>query len=80
MTFYDKFITSVQCEESQEVTPEEQEEVFQMMAEEHAEPKEFAGYEAWLDSLENGERAQIKDWQGSYSNDDSGPSYNGIAI
>jgi hypothetical protein len=80
MTYYNSFDSKIQCEESIEVSPEEQAEVFQMMADEHSEPQDYAGYDEWSASLDDDEREQIKDWQGSYSNNDDGPSYNGIAI
>lgn len=80
MTFYNRFDTSIQCDEHNEVSPEEQAEVFQMMADEHKEPQAFEGYDEWLNSLENSEVEQIKDWQGNYSNSTSGASYNGIDV
>jgi hypothetical protein len=71
MTFYGKFHTSVQCEEQMEVSPEEQAEIFLMMADEHNE--DFEGYAEWLESLE-------KDYLGGYSNSTDGPSYNGLDV
>ena len=71
MTFYNKFDTSIQCEESNEVSPEEQAEIFQMMADEHSE--DFEGYAEWSESLE-------KDYLGGYSNSTDGPSYNGLDV
>jgi hypothetical protein len=69
MTYYPKFDTSVQCEEQMEVSPEEQAEVFQMMADEHSE-----GYAEWSESLEE------KDWLNGYSNSTDGASYNGLDV
>jgi hypothetical protein len=80
MKYYDTFNSKIQCEEQSEVTPEEQAEVFQMMADEHDASQDFAGCDEWLNSLENLEVEEIKDWQGGYTNNDDGPSYNGIAI
>lgn len=80
MTYYTKFDTSIQCEERNEVSPEDQDEVFQMIADERTAPQDFAGYNEWLDTLEPAEREEIKDWQGGYSSSTDGPSYNGIDI
>jgi hypothetical protein len=71
MTYYTKFDTSIQCEESTEVSPEEYAEVMQMMADEHSE--DFEGYAEWSEAVE-------KDYLGGYSNSTDGPSYNGIDI
>jgi hypothetical protein len=72
MTYYTKFDSSIQCEEGMEVSPEEQAEIFQMMADEH---DAFEGSAQWSASLEDG-----KDWLNGYSNVDNGETYNGIAI
>jgi hypothetical protein len=72
MTYYTKFDTSIQCEEFNEVSPEEYDEVMALMAED-SEPQDFAGYSEWSESLE-------KDYLGGYSNSTDGPSYNGIDI
>jgi hypothetical protein len=76
MTYYDKFDTQIQCEERNEVTPEEYNEVMMLMATE--DPEDFEGYPEWSKSLEEPE--QEKDWLNGYSNNDDGPSYNGISI
>jgi hypothetical protein len=75
MTYYTKFDSSIQCEESMDVSPEEYAEVMAMMAEEHA-AYEAAGQ--WSASLE--EEEPEKDWTGDYSNSTDGPSFNGIDI
>jgi hypothetical protein len=80
MTYYSKFDVSIQCEESMEVSPEEQAEIFQMMADEHVTTPDFAGYEEWLDTLENKEVEEIKDWLGGYQNIVEGDTYNGIDV
>jgi hypothetical protein len=72
MTYYNSFDTSIQCEESNEVSPEEYDEVMQMMAED-SEPQDFEGYAEWSESLE-------KDYLGGYSNSTDGASYNGIDV
>ena len=72
MTYYTKFDTSIQCEEMMEVSPEEQAEVFQMMADEHDE--DFEGYAEWSESLEE------KDYLGGDSNSTDGASYNGLDV
>jgi hypothetical protein len=74
MTYYNKFDTQVQCEEHNEVSPEEQAEVFQMMADEHDASQDFEGYAEWSESLEE------KDYLAGYSNSTDGPSYNGLDV
>jgi hypothetical protein len=74
MTFYNSFDSKIQCEERNEVSPEEMAEVFQMMAEEHA---AFEAAGEWSASLEE---ELEKDWTGSYSNSTDGPNYGGIDI
>jgi hypothetical protein len=76
MTFYNTFDTSIQCEESMEVSPEEYAEVMALMADEH-EPQDFEGYAEWSEGLEP---EPEKDWLGDYSNVDNGATYNGIAV
>ena len=90
MTYYDAFDCKINCEELIEVTPEEQEEIFALVAQEN-EAKQ--GFSNWLDSLEESERAAYleqqafeqqeasrKDWYNGYSNRQQGETYNGIAI
>ena len=72
MTYYNSFDSKIQCEESIEVSPEEQAEVFQMMADEHDE--NFEGYAEWSESLEE------KDWLNVYSNSTEGNTYNGLDV
>jgi hypothetical protein len=73
MTYYtNSFDTSIQCEESAQVTPEEYDEVMQLMADEHDAEQ---GFGIWSTSVEDG-----KDWLNGYSNVDNGATYNGIAI
>jgi hypothetical protein len=73
MTFYNNtFDTSIQCEESNEVSPEEYAEVMALMAED-SEPQDFEGYSEWSESLE-------KDYLGGYSTSTEGASYNGVDI
>jgi hypothetical protein len=71
MTYYPKFDTSVQCEESNEVTPEEYDEVMQLMAEEHS--QDFEGYAEWSEAIE-------KDYLNGYSNSTEGNTYNGLDV
>jgi hypothetical protein len=75
MTFYNKFDTQIQCEERNEVTPEEYAEVMMLMATE--EPEDFEGYSEWSKTLE---QEPEKDWLNGYSNSTDGPSYEGIDI
>ena len=90
MTEYNVFDLSVQCEELIDVTPEEQEEVFALIA---AENEANLGYSNWLESLEPTEKAalleqqafeareaQRKDWLNGYSNRQDGSFYGAIAI
>jgi hypothetical protein len=72
MTYYTKFDSSIQCEENAQVTPEEYDEVMQLMADEQTAQE---GFGWWSASVEDG-----KDWLGNYSNVDNGATYNGIAI
>jgi hypothetical protein len=74
MTFYNTFDTSIQCEESMEVSPEEQAEVMQLMADEYDASE---GFGVWSASHE---KEPEKDWLGGYSNSTDGASYNGISI
>jgi hypothetical protein len=87
MTYYTTFDSSIQCEEGMEVSPEEQAEIFQMMAEEYQAQEGFA---AWSEETESQaiveqaafeqKQASQKDWLKGYSPDDDGDSYEGIAI
>jgi hypothetical protein len=72
MTYYTKFDVSIQSDERAQVTPEEYDEVMQMMADEH---EAFKASGLWSATLEDG-----KDWLNGYSNVDNGPTYNGISI
>ena len=90
MTYYDSFDCKINCEELIDVTPEEMEEVNQMIAQEK---EALTGFALYLDSLEETERqaaleqaamerkeASRKDWFNGYSNRQQGETYNGIAI
>jgi len=72
MTYYSKFDSNIQCEENAQVTPEEYDEVMQLMADEHTAQE---GFGWWSASVEDG-----KDWLNGYTNVDNGATYNGIAI
>jgi hypothetical protein len=72
MTYYSKFDSTIQCEESAQVTPEEYDEVMQLLADEHDAEK---GSALWSASLEDG-----KDWLGNYSNSTEGDTYNGMDV
>ena len=72
MTYYNSFDSKIQCEEHNEVSPEEYAEVMQLMATD--EPQDYEGYSEWSESLEE------KDWLNGYSNNSEGASYNGIDI
>jgi hypothetical protein len=75
MTSYTTFDSSIQCEEFNEVSPEEYAEVMAMMAEEYGAAQ---GAAVWSASLE--EEEPEKDWTGNYSNSTDGPIYNGCDI
>jgi len=72
MTYYSKFDSNIQCEESMEVSPEEYDEVMQLMADEQTAQE---GFGRWSAAVEDG-----KDWLGNYSNVDNSATYNDIAI
>ncbi len=77
MTYYDAFDCKANCEDFNQVSEEDYNEVMQMMAEENEAltlmpETEQVAFEAEQDSL--------KDWLGNYSNIDNGKTYNGIAI
>lgn len=72
MTYYTKFDTNIQSDELAKVTPEEYDEVMQMMADEH---DAFEGSALWSAALEDG-----KDWLGGYSNIIEGDTYNGLDV
>jgi hypothetical protein len=75
MTPYNTFDSKIQCEEFNEVSPEEYAEVMREMAEEHA---AFEAAGEWSASLE--EEEPEKDWLGNYFNSTDGPTYGGIDI
>jgi hypothetical protein len=80
MSFYNPFDCKIQCEEHNQVSPEEQAEVFQMIADEH---EAFEGSANWSDKQQRDferQQDQAKDWTGGYTNKDDGEFYNGIAI
>jgi hypothetical protein len=77
MTYYSKFDVSIQCEESMEVSPEEQAEIFQMMADEQ---DAFEGSALWSAGLETAELEGAKDWLGGYQNIIEGDTYNGLDV
>jgi hypothetical protein len=77
MSYYNPFDSQIQCEELIEVSPEEQAEVFQMIADEHTEPQDFEGYAEWSESLE---QEPVKDWLNGYSNSTEGDTYNGMDV
>jgi hypothetical protein len=85
MTYYSKFDSSIQCEEGMEVSPEEQAEFFQMMADEYQAQEGFGNWseeterQATLEQ-EAFEQSQEKDWLNGYSPNVDGDSYEGIAI
>ena len=90
MTYYDSFDCKINCEELIVVSPEEQEEVFALIAQEN---EAKLSHSHWLDSLEPTEKAalleqqafeareaQRKDWLNGYSNKQTGEFYGSIAI
>jgi len=77
---YNTFDSKIHSEEHAQVSPEEFDEVMRLAAQDHDEPRDYAGYDEWLDSLDNNEREEIKDYLGGYSNSTAGTSYNGIDV
>src|SRR5687768_11559659 len=80
MTYYDTFISKIQCEEFNEVSPEEYDEVMMLMAQE-SEAQE--GYSNWSNEdqrLWEAEQERLKLWTAKYSPINVGDSYAGIAI
>jgi hypothetical protein len=85
MTYYYSFDTSIQCEEFNEVSPEEYDEVMQMLADES---DAHEGFGNWSDETERQavleqeafEQSQEKDYLKGYSPITDGDSYPGIAI
>jgi hypothetical protein len=90
MTSYDAFDCKANCEELIDVPPEEQEEVFALIA---AETEANLGFSHYLDSLEPTERAalleqraceardaQLKNRLNGYSNKQDGAFYRAIAV
>jgi hypothetical protein len=77
MTYYDAFDCKSNIEDFMTITPEEQEEVFRMIAEknEALEKLPTSDQQAW-----EVEQDELKDWLGNYSNVDTGATYNGVAI
>jgi hypothetical protein len=77
MTYYDSFDCKANCEDFNHVSEAEYSEVMQMMAEENEALENLP-----LDDQQVWEREQdsLKDWTGNYTNNISGPTYNGIAI
>jgi ribosomal protein L16 Arg81 hydroxylase len=85
MTYYTKFDTSIQCEEFNEVSPEEYDEVMQMLADESDAQEGFGN---WSEETERQakleqeafEQSQEKDYLNGYSNSTDGDCYEGISI
>ena len=79
MKDYTSFDSNVQCEENAQVTPEEYDEVMQLMADEYQAQEGFGTWSAAVEekpaAVEDG-----KDWLNGYSNSTDGPDYNGIDI
>jgi hypothetical protein len=83
MKYYSTFDSKVQCEENNQVSPEEYDEVMVLMAQE-SEAQE--GFGNWSDEAEleqaafEQKQSREKDWLNNYSPIDDGDSYAGIAI
>jgi hypothetical protein len=87
MTYYSKFDIEIYSDEQIEVSPEEQAEVFKLMAEEYQAQEGFA---AWSEETERKaiveqeafeqKQASQKDWLSGYSPDDDGETFEGVAI
>jgi hypothetical protein len=76
MSEYNTFaFDSIQCEDGNAVSEAEYNEVMQLMADSSA---SFEGYAEWSEQVE--EKEPVKDWLRGYSNRQTGPTSNGIAI
>ena len=77
MTYYDSFDCKINCEDFNQVSEEEYNEVMRMMAEENEALANLpeTDQEQW-----EREQESQKDWLGSYTNVDHGNFYNGMAI
>jgi hypothetical protein len=77
MTYYDSFDCKINCEDFNQVSEDEYNEVMAMMAEENEALANLPtdDQQAW-----EVEQESAKDWLGNYSNVDHGKTYNGIAI
>jgi hypothetical protein len=77
MTYYDAFDCKSNCEDFNQVSEDEYNEVMAMMAEEN---KALADMPSDEQVAFEAEQDSLKDWLGNYSNIDNGKTYNGIAI
>jgi hypothetical protein len=77
MSYYNNFDANCYSEDFMAVTPEEQEEVFRMIAEENEALNEMPQDEqtAWEHKQD-----RLKNWLGGYSPITDGDTYEGIAI
>ena len=80
MTYYTKFDTSIQCEESNEVSPEEYDEVMMLMAQESEAQEGFGNWSDEDQRLWEAEQDRLKMWTTKYSPNVDGDSYEGIAV
>jgi hypothetical protein len=80
MTYYNTFDTSIQCEERNEVSPEEYDEVMMLMAQESEAQEGFGDWSDEDQQLWEAEQDRLKKWTAKYSPIDDGDSYAGIAI
>jgi hypothetical protein len=80
MTFYDTFISKIQCEEFNEVSPEEYDEVMALMAEESEAQEGFGNWSDEDQRLWEAEQDRLKKWTAKYSSNVDGDSYEGISI
>ena len=80
MTYYNSFDSKIQCEERNEVSPEEYDEVMMLMAQESEAQDGFSNWSAEDQRLWEAEQERLKMWTARYSPIDDGDSYEGIAI
>jgi hypothetical protein len=80
MTYYNSFDSKIQCEERNEVSPEEYDEVMMLMAQESEAQEGFGNWSDEDQQLWEAEQVRLKLWTAKYSPIDDGDSYGAIAI
>jgi hypothetical protein len=80
MTYYDSFDSKIQCEEFNEVSPEEYDEVMMLMAQESEAQEGFGNWSDEDQRLWEAEQDRLKKWTAKYSPNIDGDTYGAIAI